>query len=89
MEWVFLKNMPFSLLIKYLPLHLGYILFAFGDHLCRNKGGIFLNSKLDALKGFGSMLQKRRMIQKERKVSSEYLEMMFDKSFLKRTAREN
>ncbi|MDH4220386.1 MAG: glycosyltransferase family 2 protein [Candidatus Aminicenantes bacterium] len=89
MEWVFLKNMPLPLLIKYLPLHLGYVLLAFGDHLCRNRGGIFLNSKLDAVKGFGSMLQKRKMVQRKRKVSSQYLEMMFDKRFLKRTTRGN
>lgn len=89
MEWVFLKNMPLSLLIKYLPLHLGYNLLAFGYHLSRNRGGMFLHSKLDAVKGFGSMLQKRKAIQKKRKVSSQYLEMMFDKRFLKRTARVN
>jgi GT2 family glycosyltransferase len=89
MEWVFLKNMPLSLLIKYLPLHLGYVLWAFGDHLCRNKGGIFLRSKLDAVKGFGPMLQKRKTVQRKRRVSSEYLEMIFDKRFLKRTARVN
>ena len=85
MEWVFLKNMPLTLLVKFFPLHAGYILLAFGNHLRQKRGKIFLRAKIDAMKELGSVLQKRKMIQKKRRVSPLYLETMFDKSFLERT----
>jgi GT2 family glycosyltransferase len=82
LESVFLKNMPFPLLVKYLPLHVGYVVLAFVYNLLRKKGRIFLRSKMDALKQIKLTLQKRKNIQIKRKVSSGDLEMVFDQRSL-------
>jgi GT2 family glycosyltransferase len=84
LEFVFIKNMPFSLMVKYLPLHMEYVMLAFIYNLLRNKGGIFLHSKIDVLKQIGRTLKKRKHIQRRRKVSSSYLEtILYKRSLLK------
>lgn len=84
LEFVFIKNMPFSLTVKYLPLHIEYVILAFLYHILRNKGGIFLRSKIDVLKQIGCTLKKRWYIQSRRKVSSRYLEtLLYKRSLLK------
>lgn len=82
LEFVFFKNMPFSLLIKYFPLHIGYILIAFIYHLLKGRGGIFVRSKMDALKDIRLILQKRRAIQKKKSISTVSLERIFDQKSL-------
>jgi len=82
LELVFLKNMPLPLLIKYLPLHTGYVILAFIYHLLRREGKIFLYSKMDALKRIRSTLQKRKIIQRKKKVSVAYSESIIDKRSL-------
>jgi GT2 family glycosyltransferase len=84
LEFVFIKNMPFSLLIKYLPLHMEYLLLALIYNLLRNKGGLFLRSKIDALKQIRIILNKRKQVQRGGKVSSHYLKtILYKRSLLK------
>lgn len=79
---VFLKNMPAPFLIRYLPLHLSYTVLAMIYHLSKGRGKMFLHAKADALRQIGRTLQKRKIIQGKRKVSSKYLETMFEKRSL-------
>ena len=79
MEFVFLKNMPLLLLMKYLPLHAGYIVSALVYSLLMKNGGIFIRSKMDAFRQIELILRKRRSIQKKNKVSSGYLETILDR----------
>jgi GT2 family glycosyltransferase len=82
MEYVFLKNMPLPLLVKYLPLHIEYVVLAFLYYLLKNQGGIYLRSKMDAFKQIRLTLQKRKEIQRKRRVSSSYLETIMNKRSL-------
>jgi GT2 family glycosyltransferase len=63
MESVFLKNMPFPLLMKYLPFHVAYLFFALIYNGLRKHGGIFLRSKVDALKQIRLTIRKRKIFQ--------------------------
>ena len=78
MELVFIKNMPLPLLVKYLSPHIAYILLAFFYSLLKNKGGIYLRSKMDAFRQIGLTLRKRNEIQRRRRVSSSYLETILN-----------
>lgn len=82
LEFVFLKNMPLPLLIKYFPLHMGYLVIAFIYHLLKGKGRIFFRSKKDALKDIRLILKKRRIIQKKKSISTISLEHIFDRKSL-------
>jgi len=82
MELVFLKNMPLPLLVKYLPSHMVYVVLAFLYYLLKNQGGIYLRSKMDAFKQIRLTLQKRKEIQRKRRVSSSYLETIMNKRSL-------
>lgn len=64
LEWVYIKNMPSSLLLKTLPFHLLYDVAALAYFLAAGRGKAYLAAKRDALLGLGGMLAKRRAIQK-------------------------
>ena len=88
LETVFLKNMPRKLLIKYLPLHLGYNVLGFIQHIFKKNAKKFLQSKIDAMKQIRSTLQKRRAVQGKKRVSSFYLRSLFDnRSLLQHKAK--
>jgi len=78
-ECVYLKNMPATLMLKYLPAHSIYVILAWVSSLCNWKGEIFVRSKLDAFRQIGPILKKRKNIQSRRKVSLKYLEQIFDR----------
>ncbi len=88
LEWAYFKNMPASLIIKTLILHLIYDIAAFFYFAVIGKGKIFIKAKADALKGLKTMLKKRRQIQKARKVSDDYIQNLLEKeTFLPRLLR--
>lgn len=82
-EFVFFKNMPFPLLIKYLPLHfiynLGALVFA------ARKGRLFtyLRAKGVFLFHLNSLLKKRREIQRSKVVSNKYIDSILEKKWLR------
>ena len=85
LEWVYLKNMPFKLIVKTLPAHLLYIIIAFFYFLIKGHGVTYLKAKKDALIGFLKMLKKRREIQKKRCVNTKYIASIMDpENFLNR-----
>lgn len=82
-EYLYLKNMPAALIIRYLHLHILYNLLACGYFFLKGKGFIYLKAKIDVLKRLPAIFKKRTLIQKNRKVSLNYLEEIMEKSWLR------
>jgi len=59
-----------------------YLFLAFIYNLLINKGGLFLRSKIDALKQIRIILNKRKQVQRGGKVSSHYLGAILNKRSL-------
>jgi len=72
--YVLVKNMPADLLIKNLFPIVCYSFLRDVSWFLQGKGRVVLRVKLDSLKNFKKMLQKRKDIQQRRKVSSQYIE---------------
>jgi GT2 family glycosyltransferase len=73
LEWTYLKNMPRSLLFRTLISHILYDMAALLFFIARGRGKDFMRSKWDALKGLKGVLQKRKMIQRNKRVDDQYL----------------
>ena len=85
LEWVYIKNLPLTIIAKTLPLHLLYIALAFSFFLFKGHGRTYLKSKKDAFIGVGKMLQKRRKIQSMRCVNTNYIaSLMVPENFINR-----
>jgi GT2 family glycosyltransferase len=68
-EFVYLKNLPFGLMVRSLPQR---VLYELGGFLYFAKVGVgtaFLKGKADALRNFPKIIRKRRIIQKEKTVT--------------------
>ncbi len=77
LEWVYFRNMPGLLLaLSFLP-HLFYVILAGAYFLLIGKGGNYLSSKLDAMKGMPSVIVKRKVTQGKRRVPLSYLLRIF------------
>jgi hypothetical protein len=91
LEFVWMKNMPAGLMIRFSHHKLIQELAAFG-YICLRHGGWrpFLRGKRDALRMLPSMLKKRREVQRQRKVSNRYVKQIltpiFDRDYLIRKA---
>lgn len=72
-EWVWLKNVPLGLLVRTLPQRILYELSSFG-YFCVMKGRWkpFIKGKLDAVRGAGAMLRKRKAVQALVRLSSSH-----------------
>ncbi len=68
--WTYFKNMPTSLLIISLPLHILLNIATMLLFIKRGQGSVILKSKRDALKGLPRILKQRKHIQKNRTLSS-------------------
>lgn len=73
LEYVFLKDLPLCVLIRCLPAHCLFNLFAFGHFLMRGRALSFVRAKLAALIDLTSVLRKRSSIQSRRVVSARVL----------------
>ena len=78
---VFVKNMPTSLLIRYLPLHLIYIIGSMIYFLKVRRGCAFFLAKWDFLKQLPTLWRKRRQIQKQRLASSAEIDSLLDRNW--------
>jgi len=88
LEWVYIKNMPASLIKRTIVPHLIYDLAAFLFFIVRGRGGNFLRAKWDALKGIRVALQKRKEIQINKRVDDDYVWSLLEKEhFLPRLTR--
>lgn len=76
-EFVYLKNMPFLLILRSLPQRLLYEFGAGVYFLKVGSGRAFLRAKFDVLRQLPSVLRKRRVIQKNRTVPDSQLRAIF------------
>ena len=81
-EYTFFKNMPKKLLWKTLHIHILYNVLGFIFFLIKGRGWSFIKAKLDFLREFKKILEKRKQIQNNIKVSPDYIYSMFDKKWL-------
>lgn len=64
-EWVWLKNIPLTLMVRLLPARILYELFAFLYYgILSGQLGAFLRGKIDAIKNIRRVLAKRKDIQR-------------------------
>jgi GT2 family glycosyltransferase len=77
LEWVYFRNMPGLLLALTFFPHLFYVILAGAYFLLIGKGGNYLSSKLEALKGMPSVIVKRKVTQGKRRVPLSYLLRLF------------
>lgn len=81
-EYVYIKNMPLLLLLKYWPWHLLFDFLLLLFFFPRGKALPFLKAKGAALRGFPRMLKKRWHIQKACRVSTRDIERTLIKGWL-------
>ena len=68
--WLYLKNMPLSLLIVTLPLHIGLTLLGAVNDTRKGRGRTAWRGIRDALSGMGPILKSRNTIAKSRQISA-------------------
>lgn len=82
-EYVFWKNMPGPLLLLYLPERILFNLLSLGFFLIKGRSGSFLKGKLDFLKHFPHVMQKRRQVQQTRKLSTAEFRGLLERNWIK------
>jgi GT2 family glycosyltransferase len=82
LEWVYIKNMPSSLIKKTIFNHFIYNLAAFFFFMAKGRGKDFMLAKWHAIKGLPRALEKRRRVQASKKVTDEYIWSIFEKERL-------
>ena len=75
-EFAYLKNMPFGLILRYLPHRILYEIGAAIYFTRIGAGKAFFKAKLDAMRALPSLLEKRKQIQKRRTISNAQLRSM-------------
>lgn len=77
MIWTFLKNMPSPQIWLFLPIHIVTLLFFVLYLSIRGQGKIILRAIVDAICGLPRVIEKRKLIQRNRKIKpSELLSVM-------------
>ena len=79
LEWAYIKNMPSKLILKTLWLHIMYDIAAFFFFAANGRIKEFAKAKRDALKGLKTILNKRRQIQRNRRVDNDYIWALLEK----------
>ena len=81
-DYLYIKNMPFSLILKYYHTRIAYTFLAFLYFSWKGKGFVFLKAKFDVFKALPDLLKKRWHIQRNRKVKVGYIDKMLDQKWL-------
>ncbi len=81
-DYVYIKNMPFKLFIKYLPLHLVYMLGSMIYFAKEGRLGSFLRAKWAMAMNIPKLIRKRKLIQSRRTVSSAVIDSLLDRDWL-------
>jgi GT2 family glycosyltransferase len=71
--WTFFKNMPTGLLWRYLPQHVILNIASLLYYPFRGQGRVVWKAKVDALRGLGPVLRRRRLVQRTRRADSSSL----------------
>ncbi|MBI4446797.1 MAG: glycosyltransferase family 2 protein [Acidobacteria bacterium] len=82
-EVVFWKNMPASLLLRYLPERILFNLISFVYFLFKGRGGPFIKSKLDFVRMFPKIIEKRRGVQTSRRIAPSQLKTLLERNWTK------
>jgi len=82
--WAYVRNMPFGLLLLYVPLHIVMTLVTLAAFGARGRGRILLRAKFDALKGLPHSLAKRRRTQALRLVSDAQIRAVLQRGLPRR-----
>lgn len=69
LEWTWLKNSPWTLLLRSLPSHILYDAAGLISYARRGHGGAWLQGKMAALLGLPAIWRKRRQVQRSVRVS--------------------
>jgi N-acetylglucosaminyl-diphospho-decaprenol L-rhamnosyltransferase len=88
LEWVYLKNTPWPLLLVSAPLHAVYLLAAAAYFARCGRLRPFLRGKAAALAGLRSVLRQRRLWQTRRRVSPAALWRVMERRSLRLKRRE-
>ena len=75
--WVFIKNMPLSLLWRYLPLHIALNIAAIAVFAAKGRLRIILRAKFDALRELPALLAERKRVQTGRKAPLREIDRAF------------
>jgi len=75
-EFVYLKNMPLGLILRYLPHRILYEIGAAIYFTRMGTGKAFFKAKLDAIRALPEILEKRKEIQRRRTISNAQLRSM-------------
>ncbi len=78
-EWVFFKNMPSWMLLKYSPQHIAYSFAWVAYWTTRGKGKVAWRAKWDASRAWRQIWRKRKAIQSQRRIDLRSLDRMIDK----------
>lgn len=88
LEWLYIKNTPFTLLLTTLPSHLLYTAAAC-VHFARSGALVpFIRAKLAAVAGMPRALRKRRRVQQTRRVGAAELRPLLETRWLSTKLRE-
>ncbi|EGQ9612954.1 glycosyltransferase family 2 protein [Vibrio cholerae] len=79
--WTFVKNLPFPLMILFLPFHISMNIIAFFYFCWKGKAKVIFKSKIDGIKFLPKMFAKRRDIRVYRKASCADLLKIIDFKF--------
>ena len=82
LEWTYFKDMPSVLFWFYLPLHIAVNFFFLIYFSFKGLGSAIWRAKMDALRELPAMLEKRRTIQRERRVSITDIHRVMSRNWL-------
>jgi len=82
LEWVYVKNTPWNLVVWTLPGHVVYTLAAAVHFARMGRLGAFLRAKVAAVKGLPEMLRRRRAIQRTRRVGDDAIWSRLERRWL-------
>jgi GT2 family glycosyltransferase len=88
LEWTYLKNTPWTLLIRSFPSHVAYDSAALLAYGARGLLGPYLKGKLAALKGVPAVLRKRSVVQRGRVARARDLWNAMDGNWIRRKRLE-
>lgn len=81
--WTYVKNMPPKLFWLHLPEHVAANLIYVLYYALRGRGKILMKAKFDALIGLAKILNRRKEIQRKRKLSSHEIKSRMERGWLK------
>jgi hypothetical protein len=73
LEWVYMKNVPFQLILLTIVYHLIYDIAAILYFIFKGNGKYIIKAKWDAIRKIKIMLIKRGQIQKNRRIKENYI----------------